>query len=103
VGNIILATATQPSVGGGLIGFILPLALMFAVLYFLMIRPQAKRTKEHQKMLTELKKGDRVLTSAGMIGTIFAIEDEKNKVVLKISDDVKVEFLKSSIASKLES
>jgi len=82
---------------------LIPFALMFAVLYFLIIRPQQKRAKEHQSMLGTLKKGDRVVTSSGMFGTIFAIQDDQNKVVLKISDDIKVEFVKSSIASKVES
>ncbi|MBD3217591.1 MAG: preprotein translocase subunit YajC [candidate division Zixibacteria bacterium] len=82
---------------------LIPFALMFAVLYFLIIRPQQKRSKEHQSMLGTLKKGDRVVTSSGMFGTIFAMQDDQNKVVLKISDDIKVEFVKSSIASKVES
>ena len=54
-------------------------------------------------MLTELKRGDKIVTNSGMFGTIFAINDEKNKVVVKITDEVKVEFLKSSIAGKVDS
>jgi preprotein translocase subunit YajC len=103
VGSFILVIGSQPSGGAGPWGMIIPFALMFAVLYFLIIRPQQKRSKEHQSMLGTLKKGDRVVTSSGMFGTIFAIQDDQNKVVLKISDDIKVEFIKSSIASKVES
>ena len=80
-------------------GILIPL---FLIMYLLLIRPQRKRQKEHEKLLTELKKGDKVVTNSGMYGTIFAIHDEKNKVVLKITDEVKVEFLKSSIAAKVD-
>jgi len=80
-------------------GMLIPL---FLIMYLLLIRPQRKRQKEHEKLLTELKKGDRVVTSSGLFGTIFAIQDDKNKVVLKLNDEVKVEMLKSSIAGKAE-
>ena len=88
--------------GGGFLatwGMLIPL---FLIMYLLLIRPQRKRQKEHNKLLTELKKGDKVVTNSGMYGTIFAIHDEKNMVVLKITDEVKVEFLKSSIAAKVD-
>jgi len=80
-------------------GILIPL---FLIMYLLLIRPQRKRQKEHEKLLSELKKGDRVVTNSGMFGTIFAIYDDKNKVVLKITDDVKIECLKSSIAGRVD-
>ncbi len=76
--------------------------LIFVLMYLLLIRPQRKKQKEHQKLLGELKKGDRVVTSGGMFGTIFAIDDERNRVVLKINDNTRLEFLKSSIAAKVD-
>ena len=88
--------------GGGFLatwGILIPL---FLIMYLLLIRPQRKRQKEHEKLLSELKRGDKVVTNSGMFGTIFAIQEDKNKVVLKISDDIKVEFLKSSIAAKVD-
>jgi preprotein translocase subunit YajC len=102
VGSTILATAAQP---GGLANysFFIMLALMFGVFYFLIIRPQKKRAQQHQEMINSLQKGEKVITSSGMIGTIYAIHDEQNKVVLKVADEVKVEFVKSSIASKVQS
>lgn len=88
--------------GGNLLGMFLPFVLIIAVVYFFMIRPQQKRQKEHQKMLADLKKGDRVLTTGGMYATIFGFSsDDDNKVILKISDEVKMEFLKSAIAQKV--
>ena len=87
--------------GSGLLGVMLPFLLILLVFYFLMIRPQSKKQKAHQQMLSELKKGDKVVTSGGMFGTIFGIDDQNNKVVLKISNDVKMEFLKSAISQKV--
>ena len=72
------------------------IVLIFVIFYFLLIRPQQKRQKEHQKMLESLSKGDRVLTSGGMFGVVLGIDDQK--VVLKIADNVKAEFAKSAIA-----
>jgi len=88
--------------GGSLLatwGILIPL---FLIMYLLLIRPQRKRQKEHEKLLGELKKGDRVVTNSGMFGTIFAINDEKNRIVLKIAEEVKVEILKSAIAGKVD-
>ncbi len=79
----------------GFLGMIVPFALMFAVLYFLMIRPQQKRMKEQQTMLAALKDGDQVLTAAGMLGTI---RGQTEKVVdLEIADGVRVKILKSQV------
>ncbi len=78
----------------------LPFILMIVVVWFLLIRPQRKKQKDHQAMLTQLAKGDRVVTSAGIIGTIVGIKD--NVVVLKVSEETKMEFLKSSIAGKVD-
>lgn len=68
---------------------------IFLILYFLLIRPQQQRQKKLQKMLSELKKGDRVLTNGGIYGTVIGLDEQK--AVLKIADDTKVEFQKSAI------
>ena len=74
----------------------LPLILMFVVFYFLLIRPQQKRQAEHATMLKALKKGDRVVTSGGIIGIIQTLQDDY--VVLKVGDqDTKMEVLRSAI------
>jgi preprotein translocase subunit YajC len=97
-----MAGGGQGGQGAGLVqlGFF---ALIFLVMYLLLIRPQRKKQKEHEALLTSLKKGDKVVTSGGMFGTIFAIDDERNRVVIKIGENVKMEFLKSSIAARVES
>jgi preprotein translocase subunit YajC len=73
----------------------LPIILIFAVMYFLILRPQQQRQKQIDSMLKTLKKGDRVLTSAGLYGTVVDVDERK--AVLKIANDVKVEFAKSAI------
>lgn len=85
---------------GGLAAF-LPLILIVVIFYFLLIRPQTKRQKEHKMMLTTLRKGDKVVTNSGMFGTIVGMDDKENKVVLKVAENVKIEFLKSSIAGRV--
>lgn len=90
----------QPG-GGGFLAF-LPFILIFVIIYFLMLRPQQKRQKAHQRLLTELKKGDRVVTNGGMFGTIAGFNEKENVVVLKIDDNTKVELLRSSIAGRVE-
>ena len=74
---------------------LLPILGMLLIFYFLMIRPQQKRQKEIQKMLTGVKKGDRVLTASGLYGTVSGVKDDV--LVLTIADNVKVEMLKSAV------
>jgi len=93
---------SQPGGGGGnpLIT-LFPFILIFLIFYFFMIRPQQKKQKKLQAMLSSLKKGDKVVTNSGMFGVIWGIDDKENKIVLKFGDSLKIEFLKSSIAGKV--
>ncbi len=75
---------------------LLPFALIFVIFYFLIIRPQAKRMKDHQKILTSLKRGDEVLTNGGILGSIEGITEKF--ITLKIDDGVKIKILKTQIA-----
>jgi len=95
-------TGGQEGAGGGGMFTIVWFGLIFVVMYLLLIRPQRKKQKEHERLLNDLKKGDRVVTSGGMFGTIFAIDEERGRVVLKFGENTKMEFLKSSIAAKVE-
>lgn len=78
---------------------LLPLVLIFVVFYFLLILPQQRRQKKHQQLLNELNKGDRVITSAGMYGTIANVKERT--VMLVIADGVKVEIEKGNITGKV--
>jgi preprotein translocase subunit YajC len=79
---------------------LLPLILIFGIFYLLIFRPQQKRQKEHRIMLEALKKGDRVVTNSGLFGTVIGVK--KSIVVLKIAENVKVEFQKAAIAAIVE-
>lgn len=84
---------------GGLMGLIvtlLPLILIFVIFYFLLIRPQQKRMKEHQKFLSELKPGQKVFTSGGVVGRIVKIEGEI--VWLEVDKDVQIPVIRGYIA-----
>jgi preprotein translocase subunit YajC len=76
--------------------FVVPMIFMVVIFYFLLIRPQQKKAKEHKALLDNLKRGDRVITSGGIIGTIVNIEDQI--VSLEIADKVRIEMGRPYIA-----
>jgi preprotein translocase subunit YajC len=92
-----LAQAAPP--GGGL-GQFLPIILLFVGMWFLIIAPQRKRQKAHEKMLSELKTGDEIVTTGGLFGIITNVKDDR--FVVKIADNTKVELGKSFVANKIE-
>jgi len=100
---ILMAGSPEGAGSGTMITTVIWFGLIFVVMYLLLIRPQRKKQKEHEHLLKDLKKGDKVITSAGMFGVIFAIDDERGRVVLKFGENVKMEFLKSSIAARVDS
>ena len=77
------------------IGQFIPLILIFVIFYFFLIRPQQKKVKEHKIMVENLKRGDKVITVGGIVGTIDRIVDAE-KVEVEIADNVKVEIIKST-------
>jgi preprotein translocase subunit YajC len=80
---------------GSGIGQFIPLILIFVIFYFFLIRPQQKKAKEHKQMVESLKRGDKVVTSGGIIGTVERIIDN-DKVEVLISDNVKVEITRAT-------
>jgi len=81
--------------GSGFAQFI-PLILIFVIFYFFLIRPQQKKIKEHKNMVSALKRGDEVITSGGIVGTIEKVHDD-DKIDLSISDNVTVKVVKSTV------
>jgi preprotein translocase subunit YajC len=81
---------------GGLGGFLIPLALMFGIMYFLVILPQQRQRKKVQEMLSAVKNGDKVVTTAGIYGTINGMDGDT--IILKIADNVKIRIARSAIA-----
>ena len=80
---------------GSGIGQFIPLILIFVIFYFFLIRPQQKKVKEHKLMVESLKRGDKVVTSGGIVGSIERVIDS-DKVEVLISENVKVEVIKST-------
>ena len=83
---------------GGL-GGILPIILIFGIMYFLMIRPQQKKMKEHKAMVAALRRGDQVLTQGGIIGKVTKVKDDANEVEVEIATGVKIRVLRHTITS----
>jgi len=82
--------------GGGLTAFV-PLILMFAIFYFLLIRPQQKKAKEHQNMINSIKKGDRVITSGGIHGRIMAVDD--TTVSIAVAEKIRIKVSSGNIGT----
>jgi len=80
---------------------LLPFLLIIVVMYFLMIRPQAKKQKEKQKMLQDLQPGDEILTIGGVYGRIEAVREKEGILVVKIAKDVKIHVTRSAVADKI--
>ncbi len=94
--------AYAQAAGGGMAAFgsFVPLILIFAIMYFLLIRPQQKKLKDHQKMVANVRRGDQVVTQGGVIGKIAKVKDD-NEVEIEIATGVKVRVVKSTIAQVL--
>ncbi len=85
---------------GNAIAQFIPLILIFAIMYFLLIRPQQKKVKEHQAMVAALRRGDQVVTQGGLIGKVSKVKDD-NEIEVELATDVKVRVVKSTIAQVL--
>ena len=79
----------------------LPLILIFAIMYFLMIRPQQKKAKQHRAMVEALRRGDQVITQGGVIGKVSRVKEGENEVEVEIAEGVKVRVVKSTIVQVL--
>jgi preprotein translocase subunit YajC len=100
--NILIAMAPSGNGGGGsFISTIIMFGAIFLIFYFMIIRPQQKRAKTREKMLSNIQKGDKVVTSGGMHGVIAGL-DEKT-VLLQVGDNVKLKFERSAISSVISS
>jgi preprotein translocase subunit YajC len=99
ISNAWADAAAQASTQPSLMAQMLPLVLLLAVFYFLLIRPQMKRSKEHRQMLSALAKGDEVVTSGGVIGKVREIGE--NLLVIEIADKIEVRVQKQAVTSVL--
>ncbi len=101
--NYLLAMAppAEGGGGGGFISTIIMFGAIFLIFYFMIIRPQQKKAKEREKLLSNLQKGDKIITSGGLHGTIAGL-DEKTALI-QVSDNVKMKFERSAITTILAS
>jgi preprotein translocase subunit YajC len=82
--------------GGAFTSFV-PLILIFAIMYFLLIRPQQKKVKEHQAMVAAVRRGDQVVTAGGLIGKVVKVKDD-NEIEVELAQGVKVRVVKSTLS-----
>lgn len=99
--ELLIAMAPQGGGSANLISTLIMFGAIFLIFYFMIIRPQQKRAKQREKMLSNMQKGDKVVTSGGLHGTIAGL-DEKT-VLLQVGDNIKMKFEKSAIASVISS
>ncbi len=93
--NALLQTAAAPE--GSLLMTFLPFVLIFVIFYFFIIRPQNKKQKDTERMISALKKGDKVVTIGGIHGVVSSTKEQT--VIVKVDDDTKIEFSRSAVAS----
>ena len=82
---------------GGAFASFIPLILIFAIMYFLLIRPQQKKLKDHQKMVEALRRGDQVVTQGGLIGKVTKVKED-NEIEVELAQNVKVRVVKNTVA-----
>lgn len=99
IGTAYAQAAGAPGGGGDFISMMLPLVLIFVVFYFLLIRPQQKRMKEHRAKIESVRRGDKVITGGGIVGTVSKVEGEEATV--EIADGVRVRVMKGTITDVL--
>ncbi|WP_376091164.1 preprotein translocase subunit YajC [Roseomonas sp. CCTCC AB2023176] len=103
---MLISTAyAQDAAAGGATGLIMqfaPLILIFVVFYFLLIRPQQKKMKEHREMLGQLKRGDRVVTAGGIVGKITSVKEGSDEIEAEIAPNVRVTLVRGTISSVIK-
>lgn len=95
---IISPAYAQAAGGAGGLSSLLPFLLIFVVFYFFLIRPQQKRAKEHREMVNNVKRGDKIITSGGLLGTVSKSVEGQESVEVEIAKDVKVNVMRTMIA-----
>lgn len=84
--------------GGDFIFQLLPIVLMIVIFYFLLFRPQQQRMKAHQEMVSNIRRGDTIVTQGGLIGRVTRVKDDGVEIEVEIADDTRVRVVKSTVA-----
>ncbi len=99
--SLFLFMGSPQGSGGNPLAMWMPIILIFVIMYLLILRPQAKRQKEQQKMLESLQKGDNVVTAGGIYGTIVGMKEKDTILIIEVDKNVKLSVSRSSIARKV--
>jgi preprotein translocase subunit YajC len=97
---MLISPAFAQGLGGGdnpLTSFLIPMVLVFVIFYFLMLRPQQKRVKQHQEMIKNVRRGDTVVTNGGLVGKVTKVIDD-DQIEVEIADDVRVRQMRSMVS-----
>jgi len=89
--------------GGSTMGMWLPIIAIFAIMYFLIFRPQAKKQKEQRTMIDALKKGDKIVTTGGIFGQIQGVKEKEGTIIVKVAENTKIEMSRASVAKVIGS
>ena len=95
------AQAAAPAAGGDMFMSLMPLILVFVIFYFLLIRPQQTKMKQHRELLENLKKGDQIVTAGGIVGKIVRIEQGDNTLSVEVAPNVQVKVIRQTVADLL--
>ncbi len=90
------AQVAAPAAGGGLLIQLLPFILIFAIIYFLILRPQQKRAKAHRELVSALRRGDAIVTSGGIIGKVAKVIDD-HEISVEVAEGIRIKILRSSV------
>ena len=98
---MLVSPAFAQDAGGAAAAFtsFVPLILIFAIMYFLLIRPQQKKVKQHQAMVAALRRGDQVVTQGGLLGKVTRVKEGEGEIEVEIAPNVKVTVVRSTVAS----
>ena len=99
--HALLSLAQAQPGGGALFAQLLPLILIFVVFWFLLIRPQMKRAREHQSMTSSLRRGDKVVTGGGLYGKVVRAVEGEDTIDVEIAPDVQVKIARTTIAANI--
>ncbi len=97
ISNLLIFAQAAEAGQQNMLATMMPLVFIFVIFYFLLIRPQQKKAKAHEKLISSVKTGDQVVTNAGIHGTVANVKDKT--LIIKIADNVKVEFDRGAIAA----
>jgi len=97
ISDLLILAEAAPAAQPNVLVSVMPMVFLFVIAYFLLIRPQQKKAKDHQKLIESVKTGDQVVTNAGIHGTVSNVKDKT--IIVKVADNVKIEFDRAAVVT----